>query len=119
MKKKKAKTVKSKNVTVIEEQPTCELTNLNDHCKEIVKDHIAKLFNPERGLENYNILYNLIYYVTQEAAFMHLPIGQVKHALEKGSDEAIKNHLNWIADKYDLVGEKEDYIHQPSTGSIN
>ena len=50
---------------------------------------------------------------------MHLPMGQVKHALEKGSDEALKNQLDWIAEKYNLVGQKEDFIPQPSTNAIN
>lgn len=119
MKKKKTKVTKTNKVAVIEEKPQSSLNNLNADCKDLVKNHITKLFNPERGLENYNILYNLIYYITQEAAFMHLPMGQVKHALEKGSDEALKNQLDWLADKYNLVGQKEDFIPEPLNGTIN
>ena len=119
MKKKKAKATKAKKVALVEEKPQCALTNFNNECKELVRNQISKLFDPERGLENYNILYNLIYYITQEAAFMHLPMGQVKHAMEKGSDEALKNQLDWIANKYNLVGQKEDFIPQPLTNTIN
>ena len=119
MKKKKAKATKAKKVALVEEKPQCALTNFNNECKELVRNQISKLFDPERGLENYNILYNLIYYIAQEAAFLHLPMGQVKHAMEKGSDEALKNQLDWIAEKYNLVGQKEDFIPQPSTDTIN
>ena len=119
MKKKKAKAKTTKKVALVEEKPQCALTNLNNECKEIVNNQISKLFNPERGLENYNILYNLIYYIVQEAAFLHLPIGQAKHAMEKASDEAIRNQLDWIAEKYNLIGQKEDFIPNPQTETIN
>ena len=119
MKKKKAKAKTTKKVALLEEKPQCALTNLNNECKELVKNQISKLFDPERGLDNYNILYNLIYYIAQEAAFLHLPMGQVKHAMEKGSDEAIRNQLDWIAEKYNLVGQKEDFIPNPQTETIN
>ena len=119
MKKKKAKAKTTKKVALLEEKPQNALTNLNNECKELVKNQISKLFDPERGLDNYNILYNLIYYIAQEAAFLHLPMGKIKHAMEKGSDEALKNQLDWIAEEYNLVGQKEDFIPNPQTETIN
>lgn len=119
MRKKTKKAAKTLTVAPVDNDYKDLINELNLDCKEIVKNHIVKLFSPERGIENYNILYNLIYYISQEAAFMHMPMGQIKHALEKASDEAIKAQLDWLANKYNLVGEKEPQIPSPVSSAIN
>ena len=79
---------------------------LNEKCKEIVRSQIIPLFESnELNKSNYHILYVLTFYLSQELAYMHMPIDQIKTSLDRGSNESIQYYLNRLAKKYSLVGE--------------
>ena len=82
---------------------------LNEKCKEIVRNHIIPLFESnELNESNYYILYVLTFYLSQELAYMHMPIDQIKISLDRGSNEAIQYYLDRIAKKYSLFGQIEE-----------
>lgn len=79
---------------------------VNEKCKIIVRSHLIPLFeDKELDASNYHILYAITFYLSQELAYMHMPVDQIKTSLDRGSNEAIQYYLNRFAKKYSLVGE--------------
>lgn len=110
MKKKTGKVIKLK--TIINNLPIKEerINPLNEKCKEIIKDTIVPLFEDKNLNEvtNMQILYAFSFYLTQELAHSHMPINQIKHAINVGSTEAIQFYLDIIATKHSIIGKVEE-----------
>jgi hypothetical protein len=82
---------------------------VNEKCKEIVRNQIIPLFeSKELNKSNYHLLYVLTFYLSQELAYMHMPVDQIKTSFDRGSNEAIQYYLDRIAKKYSLVGQIEE-----------
>ena len=116
---KKNKTGVSLDSLVIKNKPLPPIEQLQKDIKDslIEAGFIRQYFDPKRGLDNYTIFYNLVYYIVREAAFYYMPISMIKIGLENSSNEVLKHELNYIANKFGIIAEKADLLPDPETNT--
>jgi len=82
---------------------------LNEKCKEIVRNQIIPIFqDKEFNKSEYQILYALTFYLTQELAYRYMPIDLIKFSFDEGSNEAIQYYLDRFAKRHSLIGKIEE-----------
>ena len=110
----------TKKSTVVKNKSDLQ-KEMYQECKQLVNEELSTLFdNNKFGCDNYSVLYAISFYLAQHLTYMRMPIVQYMCALKKGSEEAIQDYLNLIAEDHSLIGVKKEKISEiPSNRVLN